>query len=221
MLIQQNVRNDLYKFGWITISADPSLTLTQYASELGKPVPSQRDSGLIDLLKPKTIDQARKTSLSGQYGLGAFPFHTDNAHKRIPPHYVLLRLVGVTDEVSPTLLHDIKNIGLSGSDFARLRRDVWIVNGGLGVFTSTIINSKSTAHTEIVRYDPICMRPAHKNFGKSAEILYGACDRFSPIKIQWHYGLLLIIDNWRILHSRPVLSYLYDEQRILERCLVA
>jgi L-asparagine oxygenase len=42
---------------------------------------------------------------SGIYGLGCFPFHTDLAHWRVPPHYLLLRCMTGYSDV-PTLLVD-------------------------------------------------------------------------------------------------------------------
>src|SRR5579871_6269045 len=49
----------------------------------------------VQQLTPKLMSEAGPNTYSGIYGIGEFPLHTDLAHWREPPRYLILRcLVG-------------------------------------------------------------------------------------------------------------------------------
>ena len=196
-------------------------SILDYACELGIPTPSHSRGQLVDYLKPKPAESSPWFSLSGKYGLGAFPFHTDSAHRRVPPRYVLLRSVGETNHVRPTLVLDSYTLRREVADEAALTRDVWIVNGGRGAFLTTLLNENLRPPNKIFRYDPVCMRPAHDRFTASVRVIEKANQKITSSSVQWNTGLLIIIDNWRMLHARSDAGDYNDEHRVLERCLIA
>src|SRR5437870_11066822 len=45
----------------------------------------------VQALMPRRIEASTPNLYSGQFGCGAFPFHTDLAHWFLPPRFILLR----------------------------------------------------------------------------------------------------------------------------------
>jgi L-asparagine oxygenase len=58
------------------------------ANEIGHTI-TPWEGGLIQELVPRAT--APPNTYSGIYGIDRFPFHTDLAHWRLPPRYLLLR----------------------------------------------------------------------------------------------------------------------------------
>src|SRR5262245_32192863 len=97
--IKDDVTRNGYAFvrHWCTESRT-----TAIADMLGKPL-TPREGCLVQHLIPRA--SSTPNTYSGIYGLDRFPFHTDLAHWRMPPRYLLLRcVVGYADV--PTLLVD-------------------------------------------------------------------------------------------------------------------
>ncbi len=81
---------------------EPSLSIIDVANALGTPM-TPWEGGLVQTLEPKAT--AAPNTYSGNFGLDRFPFHTDLAHWRVPPRYLVLRCqVGYRDV--PTLMLD-------------------------------------------------------------------------------------------------------------------
>lgn len=95
--------SELDSAGW-TVVVDGAAHLLDVARSLGVPLPSRVGRGLVDILVPVTQERADPHSLSGIYGLGAFPFHIDTAHWVVPCRYVLLALVEAADTSTGTML---------------------------------------------------------------------------------------------------------------------
>lgn len=187
---------------------------------LGFLVPSVRGGSLVDELTPTVSERARPKSLSSLYGQGAFPFHTDSAGHPVPPHYLLLRLREDSRTERPTFVLGLNSLNFSQDELLLLCRDVWIVNAGRGRFlTSILSNTNFPGHT-ILRYDTRMMRPAHEEFRGSFSLMQAKVRHASAIEIRWQPGMLLLIDNWRMMHSRGE-SPIVDENRVLQRVLVA
>ena len=60
--------------------------------------------GSVYQLKPKPQDDAPATTYSGMYGVNIFPLHTDLAHRRFPPRFLMLRCVVGHDAVTTLLI---------------------------------------------------------------------------------------------------------------------
>lgn len=220
MRISNQAVDSLKCDGWIIVQSDVNESLLGFAEQLGKPVPSHSRGGLVDILRPQNAEDAPKNSLSSRYGAEAFPFHTDAAHKRTPPRYVFLRAISNSTSIRPTLLLDFQSINLAPEDLLTLERDVWIVNSGRASFPTTLISHSSKPDQKVLRYDTACMQPAHEGFKKSENIMSRILEQAKSIEISWTQGLIVIFDNWRVLHARPAKGIYKDENRTLERCVV-
>jgi hypothetical protein len=208
--------NNLETNGW-AFFADARASTLEIASRLGRPVPSWRGGDEVQLLRPRPRDSAPPNSLSSLHGLAEFPLHTDAAHHPVPPRYVVMRLAQGNITRCATLVVPFSSIAFDQSALASLRRDVWIVNGGRGKFTTTILDSLSISGREIVRYDAACMRPMSRSFARSSWLLQENLGSAPRIRIQWQPTYFLVVDNWRVLHGRE--AAIGNEQRVLERVL--
>jgi hypothetical protein len=211
--------SEISMHGWSTIRTDEREDLLDIAKKFGSPISSRAGGNLVDLLRPIPPAAAKRRSMSAVYGMGAFPFHTDSAHFRIPPRLTLLRLAPGSVTERPTLLHDFRALRLCAEDLACLRHDVWYVNGGKGRFLTSILSRTDYSPFGLVRLDPCCMIPAHPSFKKSADVVEQACDEALPIEIDWEPGVTVILDNWRMLHARGPQPK-DSEVRILERVMI-
>jgi hypothetical protein len=109
---------------------------------LGVPVRTRPGGALTERLRPTSVGDAPSRSLSRLHGLGVFPFHTDAAHHRLSPRYVLMRLADGSRSNTPTLLVDADPRSLSPSDTTSLARETWLIHGGFGrTFYSSILDS--------------------------------------------------------------------------------
>ena len=114
------------------------------ATRLGSSVSVRRNGPITDQLMPTPSDQAAPRSLSAIYGLGTFPFHTDAAHHRVPPRYVLMRLADGATSTTPTQLVDAEPGAFTLPDSKTLTRETWLVRGGF--------DERSTRPYSIGRY---------------------------------------------------------------------
>jgi len=219
------VLNNALRHGWCTFECDTSRALTDVASLLGIPRPSRSNEGLTDVLRVRSADQVHQRSLSAVFGVGAFPWHTDYAHLRIPPRFVLLRSLSPPG-VRPTLILDSRSLASEPEARAALKREVWFVNGGRGRFFTPLLNDTLVPDAEIFRFDRCVMRIADEAAQASSRIIKLA-DLMSPTcRIEWQLGVCLLLDNWRMLHARSKEALNLegissgDSARILERALV-
>jgi hypothetical protein len=175
--------------------------LVDLLKPLGPPVPSRPNGPPIDLLIGKPQAYARRRSLSAIHGTQPFPFHTDGAHFRDPPRWLALRYVRSSPSLTQTHLIDFADIVLSGASRSLLTTDVWQISNGCGGFLATAL-STSPDHVRL-RYDAGCMTPAHERFATSSVILDDALQNAAVKTITWKsQGDTLVLDNWRMLHSR-------------------
>ena len=85
----------------------PGTDAVMVADSIGRPLTPWEDRIVQDLIPRATWTP---NTYSGIYGLDRFPFHTDLAHWRLPPHYLLLRCVTGHARV-PTLVFDGHELG--------------------------------------------------------------------------------------------------------------
>jgi hypothetical protein len=206
--------------GWATTRLRAGSSLLPLARLLGEPVPSHRGGQLIDFLHIRSVEAAPRRSLSGKYGRGRFPFHTDSAHWRIPPRYLLLRLQEGTCSARPTLLASFNNFCASEAVLDLLEHEVWVVDGGRGRFLTSLLDKDMVPGELMLRFDPECMTRAERSFGRSAASLARLC-RDVATKFDWESDVVLVIDNWRTLHGRgSAPGRTPHETRVLERVLI-
>jgi L-asparagine oxygenase len=85
--------NQVEKNGYAFFPAyEPEKSAAQIASSFGKLLNLSKGYPIHQLI-PNTRGSATPNTYSGIYGFGQFPFHTDLAHWRNPPRYIMLRCV--------------------------------------------------------------------------------------------------------------------------------
>jgi hypothetical protein len=184
------------------------------ASRLGRPV--RLGAGpAVHNLTPVATEKSTPNTYSGIYGLERFPFHTDFAHWRYPPRYFMLRSVIGFEDV-PTLLIDgtllVQQVGRSSLSRAlvRPRRPV---RGRLPLLR---LYQTIGCHS-LLRWDEMFFGPASPIGKAGIQALRAAIARETPISVALaRRGDTLILDNWRMLHSRPAIPR-GCEYRLLER----
>lgn len=165
-------------------------------------VVSVADRSVTQPLHPRRLDESPPNIYSGNYGLGAFPLHTDLAHWYVPPRYLALRcIVGVSNVYTVLLDGRViqREIGASAlrRTLVQPRRSL---NGMLPLLR--ILDDPQGLGT-LLRWDSLFIKPASDasaaTFNRIQAILGGS----SMIRLSLTSpGDTLIIDNWRILHGR-------------------
>lgn len=188
------------------------------ASLLGEPAASPGRT-LVQPLSARPQEESPEKSMSGRFGLDEFPLHTDGAHWHRPPRFVLLRSANGRSSTS-TILVDSQSFLT-----AELRRDwgcaTWKVTGIARPFACSMMFEIGSVLA--MRWDPCCLSPYGRRAQRLASVIDEtlACARGkNGVSVEWMNSReVLVIDNWRLLHSRPALAS-RGERRELRRVLV-
>lgn len=167
--------------------------LLDLGAALGGVTWSRRNPEPIRRIRPLPVSEAPPNTLSSRFGRGAFPFHTDGAHWRNPPKYLLLCCEAVGPGEQPTLLKCVK---MSEQERAVSQREPWTVFDGRRSFLTTLL-----CRTGTIRYDAACMSPAVP-YGQSVEVINRIVSSPADHHIHWEPRDLLIVANRRCLHGR-------------------
>lgn len=166
----------------------------------------------VHYLTPKSKHDEPPNTYSGNYGLDIFPFHTDLAHHRYPPRYVILRCIKGYPSVKTLLIDStslVKEIGASNAKRAlvRSRRQA---NGE--ILLLTLYEETMTGHR--FRWDRLFLQPASPQGTKIFNQVLELLDWQKAIELSLaNLGDTLIIDNWRMLHARsPVPDFSSDRK---------
>ena len=172
------------------------------AAALGRPLTPWKD-GLVQELVPRT--SAPPNTYSGIYGLSGFPFHTDLAHWRLPPRYLLLWCIkGYTDV--PTLLIDGHTF-VEGELRDILTRAIFKSRRPLDGAIKLLRLCEATDDGYRLRWDEVFLRPASKVGELADQRIRKHLVHSNPISIPLaHPGDTLLIDNWRMLHARTPIN---------------
>jgi L-asparagine oxygenase len=184
--------------------------MIKLALALGHPVRSRTNGRYVDRLRPLSRDKAPKNSMSAIYGTAAFPFHTDCANRRTPPHYIVLSLAPGSSSDRATLLKDSREI--SPQEAVALSRAVYLVTSTRQPFYANVLVPA------FIRYDPCCMRPASASFAAAERIFSSFLQRSKTTVIEWESRRMLVIDNHRLLHARA--EGPAETDRVLFRVLI-
>lgn len=155
----------------------------------------------VQTLRPYEVQQSTQNVYSGNYGLGAFPLHTDLAHWYLPPRYFVLRCLApaagtYTSIVSCSVLRE-----LLGSEV--VCRALFSPRKKMAGKSSLLRLMQKDGQDELLRWDVLFLRPANVE-AQSAVTTVAECQEFFDVKrIEFHdIGDTLIVDNWSILHGR-------------------
>lgn len=169
--------------------------LTAQAGALGlTAVPNRRGEPAVRELRPTTRDAANPASLSAQVGLGEQLLHTDGAHLRRPPDYVILWCTETS--ATPTRVWNPWTKVLTSPD----RKGVFIVRSGGDTWLTTALKAGQ------LRFDPGCMTPADAAARRLAAALQ-APPAGEVQQVVWDTpGTVLLIRNRRVLHGRAAVA---------------
>jgi hypothetical protein len=205
MTLLSGQRSQIERTGYCTLRLDSGAALLEVARELGRPVPVRPTWPLVQVLTPMTSSNALHPSLSRLHGLGTFPLHTDAAHHRQPPRWMLMRCASAGSHKCPTVLADSQRLTLGGTERRDLERAVWKVKAGSRSFlASVVLRSTLTPPSSPLRmrYDAGCMNIADAAFAPTAGKLVRWLNELPIDRIHWEPGLTIVVDNWRMLHGR-------------------
>jgi hypothetical protein len=157
----------------------------------------------IQKLKPKKEFQSSKNKYSGVFGTKIFPFHTDLAHWETPPRYMMLRCISGFKEVTTNLLP----LSVIENSF-----DKNIINFSLVTVRRKTSNQKicpmpiifEKNNNKFIRWDSLFLEPLNEDANTFYSIFNSNNWSKKDIKsfCLENKGDLLVIDNWKILHSR-------------------
>jgi hypothetical protein len=165
----------------------------------------------VQVLRPTARHGARPRSLSAQHGYEPFPFHTDGAHLRTPPDFMLLAAKQDDAGESPTHLKRLCEPAppSNGDD---MRRGVFRVDAGPRSFYATCQSADGR-----LRFDPCCMAAIDPRSRRLAEAILAEEPDYSH---RWtRPEEILIVDNTRVMHSRGAVGNL--SRRALYRVLLS
>lgn len=197
--------------GFVIIpSKNENSDIVSLANSLGSTLTPWKDK-TVQTLVPKAC--GTPNSYSGMYGHSRFPFHTDLAHWKIPPRYILLQSIRGYADV-PTLLVDGQSLVRSVSTDIMLRaifRPRRPIGGRLHLLH--LLEDAQWCHR--IRWDEVFLRPASK-VGRVADTLIREwLSKAEPISIALVCpGTSLLIDNWRMLHARSRIPPGREDRRI-------
>jgi hypothetical protein len=180
------------------------------AAGLGTPL-TPREGGLVQELIPRA--SATPNTYSGIYGLENFPFHTDLAHWRLPPRYLLLRCITGYSDV-PTLLIDGRIIeNAITTDI--LTRAIFRPRRPRGGALALLRLCEPIGYDYCLRWDEVFLKPASRVGIIADQHIREQIARCEPLPIALtRPGDTLLIDNWRILHARSPISAGREDRRI-------
>ncbi len=186
----------------------------QVAHSLGALRRPYQAADAVQALTPSAQPAARcKNSLSGRYGLDAFPCHTDDAQHPTPARFVVLGCEASDASVSTRLLRwsDVSSL-LSSEESWLLTQPLYLVAGARRSFLSPVRDR------DWLRFDVCCMTARTFDARLIFERLSETLARQSGLNVHWRPGDLLILDNWNSLHGRSAAHASAD--RTLWRALV-
>lgn len=216
----EETREAIQERGWALIEPKrPPQNILTIAAAFGNPIASP-GRPLIQTLIARQAKIAPLRSMSSMLGLNEFPLHTDMAHWPVPPRYIVFECILNKPQI-PTVLVDGKLIFKRHKYASEWSRAAWKVTGVSTSFSCSTLFQE--AGIKGIRWDPCCMRP----LGPLAEQVYPSLLRITRraltgngVPIIWaKQGIFLIIDNWRMFHSRPSIPD-GGGSRILRRVLL-
>lgn len=183
--------------GWATAYAT-HLDLRFAATEIGwKSVEIRRGDGGVTKLEPTPPEKAHPASHSALTGTAAQPLHTDGAHLRKPPRWIVLHAEtpNATEtklvRLNPPLVTSSKAVSLPTGALGGL----FLVSGGSERFLAGLRTDEGAW-----RWDPGCMTACDQRAREAVKFLTSL---EATTEHTWdEANQILLIDNRRVLHAR-------------------
>ena len=168
----------------------------------------------IERLTPRSSVDAPRNSLSGRFGLGAFPLHTDLAHRVVPPRLLILAAAHVVPGSARTILCSAPPLGPPELD--AVASGIFIVANGRQSFLGSIYQRGR----HFLRFDSACMKPIDSSSREALRLFASVLgSRGVVTEYAWTAGDILIIDNWTTLHGRSAVADI-SRHRVLLRAYI-
>jgi hypothetical protein len=197
--VTHTIRHSVAENGYVFVpNYQPEKDAASVAEALGKPITPWNDRLIQDLIPRAT---SSPNTYSGIYGLQGFPFHTDLAHWRVPPRYLLLRCrIGYPDV--PTLVIDGRAL-MEALTAEVLTRAVFRPRRPRDGKLVLLRLCEPTEDGRLLRWDEIFLRPVSKIGDVASQRIRDWLVQVEPLSISLTaLGDTLLIDNWRMLHAR-------------------
>lgn len=154
---------------------------------------------LVHTLTPRSSTAASLQSYSGAYGMAAFPLHSDLAHWRVPPRYILLRAAADCPGVVTPLL-DGRAI-LDGLGVKTLAKA--LVQPRRPLFGKQALLRLYEPDLKLMRWDERYILPATACSTATVNLVRHviAQSNTHPVMLGATADTLLL-DNWRVFHGR-------------------
>jgi len=179
------------------------------AGTLGRIVKGRKQD--IEILEPTPCHEANPRSLSAQFGQADFPWHSDAAHLAEPVRFMVLACLDCGENCASTHFapwrENIDSIGTTEDVQAAL----FVVRNGRDSFYASLLDTDE----RYLRYDAGCMTPVND----AGQRIQDRLTQWSPtqqIELRWQPGVILVANNWNMLHRRGDASK--SNQRRLIRC---
>ncbi|GAQ15726.1 hypothetical protein MODO_3431 [Myroides odoratimimus] len=216
MINIKEIKQNLEDNGWVLFDyPNNDEVLLQISSKIGKII-NHPNGKLIDYLTPKNKAEAKKDTFSNKYGFDRFPFHTDTAFWTTPVRYVLMSCQN--NSLTETLIITLESLNnLNSEEISILENSIFLIKTNRVNFYCSIL-SKQNGNL-ILRFDPNTMKAINSYAKKAITIIEKIVTNSEIHRIKWSDSGILIIDNWRTLHSRS--SVYSNENRILKRIYIS
>ena len=147
-------------------------------------------------LKPRSDGIGQ--SLSGRHGFGEFPLHTDGAHLKEPPDYLIL--IAPKTRSTPTMVADPRDLLDLSSEC--VKQAVFSFRRRERVFNLHFLNSRKGS--SFIRYNPDIMTPKN-SAARSIQCIMSEL-RTRAFQLHWDKYALLVLDNRSMLHGRAQIN---------------
>jgi hypothetical protein len=170
-----------------------------------------------DVLRPLTELEAGKNTLSSRYGLSSFPFHSDGVTIMTPPEYLLLSFSGESSSEVQFNIVDMYPL-IESAFFQSTYGDcIFSVQNGPKSFLTPLCSFHKDKPLRF-RYNPAVVKPTSQKSAHALELI-NAYISSTPNKKTFYppSGSAILINNFRMLHSRGCVPIKAKDQRTVHR----
>jgi hypothetical protein len=192
----QNAQREILEAGW---------TVFDFGQE-EDPVPiairmlgarSSQLSVVRETIVPKLVDEARANSISAVFGLSEIPPHTDGAHLKNPPKYLLMWMNEVDTTETSTAVFEFNRKYLPKDWVLDFEKSIWAVK----VRSDRYFYACPVSRDLSIRWDPGCFIVPRRGKLTRANVIE-MLHTLPSHRIQLGKNRALLLDNWRVLHGR-------------------
>lgn len=170
---------------------------------------------IAQTLTPRESRGEEKSNYSGNFGMSAFPFHTDLAHWYIPPRYFLLRCIEPSIEVTTNFVSASEVF--SQEESINLRRALFRPRRRLDGRLSML----RLHQNDLFRWDTLFIQPMTKIASEMQTRIDNRLKDIQQLEVCLeNSGDCVLVDNWKMLHSRSAVP-VTSKNRKIERVYIS